>query len=371
MVGREPLGAREVAIIRRIKDVLKVPITQIAKVVDRNKTQVYRALDKSWKSHKRGRREVLSGKDATHLVRTLKDMQKKALAKQEISLAMLMKRAKCRACDRVVRNALQSRGIRFRRMREKPILTKDDKQARFDFAKRYRSKSRAWWLQNVHLHIDVKNFPAYVHAAARDVAAMRSVRGAYRAAGQGLDEAYVVMPKNFRYNPGVRSVKILGGVGNGSVHLWHSLDKMWNGSVAADCYKTAVIQSLRRAWPGKKVFRVLEDNDPTGFKSRAGEAAKRAVGIKVFEIPKRSPDLNVCDYALWAAVNRKMRRQERLFPRSKRESRQEFIDRLRRVARGLPRAFVEGCIGDMKRRCQLLYESRGGLFEEGGCSHRT
>lgn len=179
-------------IIRRIKDVLKVPITQIAKLVDRNKTLVHRALYKSWKSHKRRRRMVLSGKDATHLVRTSEDMQKKEIAKQEISLAM----PKCRACDRVVRNALQSRGIRFRRLREKHIFTKDDKQARFDFAKKYHSKSRAWWLQNVHLHIDVMNFLAYVHAAC-DVAATRSVRGAYRAAGQGLDEAYVVMLKKY------------------------------------------------------------------------------------------------------------------------------------------------------------------------------
>jgi len=27
---------------------------------------------------------------------------------------------------------------------------------------------------------------------------------------------------------------------------------------------------------------------------------------------------------------------------------------------------VERSIGDMKRRCQLLYARRGGLFEEGG-----
>ena len=51
-----------------------------------------------------------------------------------------------------------------------------------------------------------------------------------------------------------------------------------------------------------------EDKDPTGFKARAGVQAKAAVGIKVFEILKWGPDFNVCDYALWAAVNRKMRR---------------------------------------------------------------
>ena len=263
---------------------------------------------------------------------------------------------------------MSSRNIKFRRMRTKPVLTKADKQDRFKFAQKFRSKSKAWLVKNVHMHIDVKTFPAYVHAKARDVAAMRAVRGAYRAPGQGLDEAYVVMPRELRYNPGVKSIKILGGLANGSARLWHTLPAKWNGKEAAQTYTGCVLRSLKRAWPGKRVFHVLEDNDPTGFKSKLGEAAKKEAGIKVFSIPKRSPDLNVCDYALWNAVNRKMRKQERSFPRTKRETRTEYVARLRRAAQGLSRGFVERSVGDMKRRCQLLYRSRGGLFEEGGKS---
>ena len=95
-------------------------------------------------------------------------------------------------------------------------------------------------------------------------------------------------------------------------------------------------------------------NDPTGFKARAGVQAKAAVGIKAFEIPKRSPDLNVCDYALWAAVNRKMRRQEKKIPRAKRETPAEHIARLRRAAHSLTPAFINKSIGDLRRRCQRL-----------------
>lgn len=31
---------------------------------------------------------------------------------------------------------------------------------------------------------------------------------------------------------------------------------------------------------------------------------------KVFKIPKRSPDLNVMDYAIWAEVEKRLRKQE-------------------------------------------------------------
>ena len=54
------LGAREVKIIRRLNNVIKLPVPQIAKAVDRNKSTVYGAFDKKWRPMKRGRKEVLS-----------------------------------------------------------------------------------------------------------------------------------------------------------------------------------------------------------------------------------------------------------------------------------------------------------------------
>ena len=30
--------------------------------------------------------------------------------------------------------------------------------------------SKAWWVKNVHMHIDMETFTVYVNAAARDVA---------------------------------------------------------------------------------------------------------------------------------------------------------------------------------------------------------
>ena len=111
--------------------------------------------------------------------------------------------------------------------------------------------------------------------------------------------------------------------------------------------------------------RILEDNDPSGYKSNKGIAAKETSNLKVFEIPPRSPDLNICDYALWSQINRKMRRGEASFPMSKKESRDEYLERLKRNAKSLSRSFINRAIEDMKRRCQRLYAARGGHFEEG------
>jgi hypothetical protein len=72
------------------------------------------------------------------------------------------------------------------------------------------------------------------------------------------------------------------------------------------------------------------------------------------------------DYAIWRAINKKMRNQERKFPRSKRETRSAYRACLQRAALSLPKQSINKAIGSMKRRCQLIYKAKGGHIEEGG-----
>ena len=74
----------------------------------------------------------------------------------------------------------------------------------------------------------------------------------------------------------------------------------------------------------------------------------------------------MCDYAVWKKINRKMRAQEKMFPKSKYETRAEHVARLQKTAKSLTQSFINNSIGDMTRRCQRLYAARGGYFEEGG-----
>ena len=134
-------------------------------------------------------------KDVNHLVKTLRAMIRKAHARWEVTLAMLKKRAKCNFDDKVVRKALLEKKIKFRRLRAKPLLTKEDVKARFAFAKKHRKETKKWWRKRIQMHIDLKNFCVYTIAQSRVIAAMREVRGAHQAPGQGLIADYVVLPK--------------------------------------------------------------------------------------------------------------------------------------------------------------------------------
>ena len=363
---RKPLDHREAYIIKRMKKVAGLSAAKIAEVVERDKKSIYKTLAGKLTFSKRGAKNKLTKKDTNRLVKILRDMIRKARARWEITLAMLKKRAKCKVDDKVIRKALRTKNIRFRRLRAKPVLTKKDRKDRYAFAKKFRRKTKAWWLKKIKAHWDLKNWIVYTNGKSREVAAMREVRGAYRAPGQGLDENYVVLPKDLRYNTGAKPVRIAAAVGGGKVLLWYEVGSRWSGKKAADVYKGPLRSALMKRYPRSKSWLILEDNDPTGFKSTAGKKAKKQAKINVFEIPKRSPDLNVCDYALWARVNNIMRKQEKKFRKSKRETRKEYVDRLRRVAKSLPKSFIDKSIGDMVRRCNRLYAAKGGHFEEGG-----
>ena len=111
-------------------------------------------------------------------------------------------------------------------------------------------------------------------------------------------------------------------------------------------------------------FTIIEDNDPTGYKSKSGLAAKAECNIIPDDLPKRSPDLNVLDYCLWHEVNKRMRAQESKFPKNKQETQKAFKERLRKTAMGLPTTLVKRAVGSMRRRCQTVKLMKGGLFTE-------
>ena len=72
-----------------------------------------------------------------------------------------------------------------------------------------------------------------------------------------------------------------------------------------------MLKALQASYPNRFRYTVLEDNNPAGFRSKQGMAAKKRAHIDTLEIPKHSPQLSVCDYWLWNVVNNAMLLQER------------------------------------------------------------
>ena len=279
---------------------------------------------------------------------------------------MVMRRCRVKVCDRVVADALHARGYRFRKLRSKMILTPDDVEKRYAWSKKYKDESREWWLETVQIHLDNHHFKVATTSKGRKLLAKRRVRGAYRRKAKSLRPGHVKPDPKLRVSTGPKGFLKMGGVGNGKVLVWKTILGRWTAAQAASAYRDVVTPALKASYPGKSNFVILEDNDPTGNMSKKGIAEKSAQGLTVLTIPKRSPDLNVLDYAIWAEVEKRLRAQERNMGSEKYETRAEFEQRLDRTARRLPASFINNAIGNLQKRCQLLYKAKGGLFEEGG-----
>ena len=140
------------------------------------------------------------------------------------------------------------------------------------------------------------------------------------------------------------------------MRIWQYLPRTWSGAAAAAFYTDVLAPALKKFRGEKRRYLILEDNDPTGFKSNKGMAAKRAAGIDTVHFPKYSPDLNPLDFSLWEEVERRLASQA--VPA--RESAAAFKARLRAAAKSIPQAVVENMLKAIKSRAQSIYENNGG-----------
>ena len=125
--------------------------------------------------------------------------------------------------------------------------------------------------------------------------------------------------------------------------------------------KLTLVATVGRFWKTTTIH--------TGFHSEAGIKAKEEAGLNVLRTPKRTPQINMCDYALWKEVEKRVRAQEKRFPPAFREPCLAFLKRLRRTALRLLCSFINSSLKNMRIRCQRLAAAKGGHFEEGG-QHR-
>ena len=119
-------------------------------------------------------------------------------------------------------------------------------------------------------------------------------------------------------------------------------------------YEGPIKEALQRWRPGKRSWLIMEDNDPSGFKSNQGKRAKASSGMKTIDQPPYSPDLNPLDFSLWSHIEGKA-----LAGRGRTESRESYKARLRRVALGLPRPLVQKIVQSIKSRAHAIFQAGG------------
>ena len=202
---------------------------------------------------------------------------------------MVKAKMRLKCSERTVSRSFAMRGIRFRPLYEKPDLSDSDKKERMEFAEEHQGRSACQWETFPHTVIDNKVFPIYLNGKARDFAARRGVRGAYRGRAANVDARYTKPSRTLKQNTG-KHVIVCCAIGAGKVLMWHEVRDQWNADAAVKMYTGPLLRSMKRAYPtNKRPWRVIEDNDPSGYKSSKAVAAKKKSRIVPLSLPRAQP----------------------------------------------------------------------------------
>ena len=343
-------------------------VNTIGRILNRSPDAVLKNTAKKKKTtNPVGRPESIDPKLYSKMETKYEDLLKKAKSKKEVPVKRLKTVMKLECSERTILNAFHDHGIYFRPLYEKPDLDKSCKSKRMTFGCKNKHRSEKQWSKWPKAVIDNKVFAVYLNGKMRDYAARRRVRGVLRGRKRKYHVGNTRSAKTMKTNTGQRSAMVTCAIGNGRVMMWHVTDGPWNARAAATMYGGPLKRALKRNYPSVKgTYRVIEDNCPV-YNSKAAKVAKKAAKMNIVSLPPRSPDLNPLDFSLWAEVNRRMRAQEAKWHPRKKESRVQYLARLKRTAMSLPSSYIKKIMGpEMKKRITKLVKAGGGHFPEGG-----
>ena len=326
-------------------------------------TTIRRALKgrtfKRGRAETRGRKKKLSSRNVKSLDAARKGLIKHADGEREVLWEDVMRKARVPVVHRsTAYRSMSDAGynVKWRPAREKPMRTDIDEAERKRICNRWRKLPASYWLRRVDLYMDNKRWDVPVSARGGRFLRKTKVRGHLRTPEEGLKRGFTKPSRRLhKVNTGGH-VNVCAGIVGCRVKIWHYLPPTWSGAVAESLYRDVVYPALVKHRGKKRTYTILEDNDPTGYKSKVAKTAKAELGIVPIEFPVYSPDLNPLDFALWSEVSSRM--DAAGAPR--RETLEAYKARLRRTALGIPEAVVRKMLSSMKGRVSSVYESNGG-----------
>lgn len=233
-----------------------------------------------------------------------------------------------------VRNRLRAVGLRARRPRKGPILTRDHRRARLAWARRHFRFTRADW-SNV-IFVDESRFT------------LRGADGrvrAYRRRGERNSANCVVQVDKY----GGGSLLVWAGV---SMHTRTPIVPI-RGNLNARKYQNDILQPvLVPHVNGNRGMILAQDNAPCHV-ARNTRAMLAANNVQTLPWPAKSPDLNPIEH-VWDLLKRKVRAQPQQL--NMRELERDIMQAWATI----PQRYLQRYIVSMRARCRAVIAAEGG-----------
>ena len=307
----------------------------------------------------RGRRKKLKSHHIRKLNRTRIKIIKATKGEREVHWNEIIAKARVpKISSQTASRSLRAIGIdvKWRAPRLKPMRDRNAIAERMEICAKWKNYAKTYFHEHLDLIMDNKRFEIPTRSCSLRYKRKLKVRGHLRTRAEGIRASFTKPDKKkHRLNTG-GACNVLGGILNNQIKLWHYLPKRWNGSVAECAYQGPIARALKHYRGVKPHYKVLEDNDPAGYKANKACDAKRGLSITTVDFPRYSPDLNPMDFFVRSEVERRMA-DGRVRGT---ETVAQHKARMRRTAMSIPSAVIKKAVESIKKRAAAIYANAGG-----------
>lgn len=299
---------------------------------------------------KPGRPSKLSLRDKRKVVRCLQELRNTEGFFTSDRLMEYAGISKTQISGSAFRKFLNSQGYYFMIARQKGILSAQDRHLRLQFAKNTRRNHPVdIWTKGIAFYLDGVSF---VHKRRPKDQAVTPKKRVWRRKNEGLKAG--CLAKGRMEGTGAASVVrfVVAISYQKGVIICERYDKM-NGKYFADFIKRNFIKMYGDA-DKDDVDYFLQDGDPSQ-NSKIAKAAMKSVKAEIFAIPPRSADLNPIEN-IFAMVNSALKKEARTIEY---ETRDEFVERVKRTLMSIPIETIDKTILSMDRRLELIIKNKG------------
>lgn len=261
---------------------------------------------------------------------------------------------------RTVQKYIYKSGRRARRNRQKPSLSDAHKVARKVFSRWWKRKTPQWW-QRYCVTTDEKTFHWFGTPSGQLAQRGKGKKFSYRLPSEGLKFSTPSVSRHFQ---GGVSVNVLCVIAQGRVIVW----KYYAGPLKAKTWAALLHRTIAPAMgtlDNLGRLRLLRDDAPQSHHSNLGRETEQLLGINTLVQPSNSPDMQPCDYSIWAMIAKKMKAQERRWQKKHptlmwKEKLKDYKIRLRKTAFRLTRTQIDRVFAHMPKVLAAIDAANGG-----------
>jgi hypothetical protein len=324
---------------------------------------IYNILDNPTEKKKWGRtKKKISPGQSRAIFKLINKESKQFSVGVEITAAYIRDRCNLNCGLQTIRDELHRKNYFWLRPRRALDLSVKDKRQRKEFCAQWMDKSPSQLKRAFGLVLDEKSFHAAYDWKSRMYALRKGVRGIYGPprgkAGKGRKN--VITRPGTLHAPsrgGKKKASILGGIGSTGVILWAK----YTGAMTATKF-TSPSCGVEKCLKKNAIRKIYMDN---ARPHAAKKTLKWLQGLRATAVatPRRSPDLNPMDFAVWTCVKNKMMRGDIRLGKRK-EPKEKWLRRLRNAAKNIGEDQIGKIWIEFRDRLRRCYEHNGGHFPE-------